>query len=190
MRRPADCGAHPSSERLGAAFPAPNPRPEPESTCPSTRCIPGSRSRSCSANRSWTKSQTAQQLETQSTDRPQPLFYQSGWGWGYEAVRSVFAISFLPLVQKTCVYQSGYRPGPADVPESSGCAADPGPARSERGGARALPARLHEWMCHGTKRPRTCPSPAPALARAPPLTCPRAPHLQCTRTAPHLPLAP
>ena len=57
-RRPADCGADPSSTRLRAAFPAPNRPPWAQRTCPPTRCIPGSWPRSCSANRSWTKSQT------------------------------------------------------------------------------------------------------------------------------------
>ncbi|CAI9155174.1 unnamed protein product [Rangifer tarandus platyrhynchus] len=93
--------------------------------------------------------------------------------------------------EKTCVYQNGYRPGPPNVPASSGCAAGRGPPRREWGGARALPARLHEWMCQWTERwvhapcapphlpcaPPHLPAPRPSLARAPPLTCPRAPHL-------------
>lgn len=184
------------SERLRAPFPPPTPalslrapaRPPPAFPARGREAVlqtgVGLKARPPSSSR----------LRARAARSP---FSSNRGGVGLRGLGSVFRDFFpAPRTENVCLSE-WVPPGARQMsPESSGCAAGCGPARSERGGARALPARLQEWMCHGTKHWAHAPCAPrlararPGLARARPLTCPRAPPAVHAHRASHLPLAP
>lgn len=186
----------------GLPFPPPTPRPA--RTCPPTRCIPGSRSRSCSANSSVnrTKSQT-RPAARDSEHRPPaaPFLAIETFARLHAAFPRFFSCS--SYRKRVSIRMATARGRQMSLPPAAALL-----AAGRRGGSGAGLERFPRGSTNGCAsgpsvgftrpvRPRTCP--------VRPLTCPRpAPHLPaprpsparaprtctCTRTAPHLPLAP
>lgn len=181
----------------GRLSPPPNPRPEPESTCQPPPAFLARGREAVLQTGVGLKARPPSSSRLRSTGPPAAPFLAIGVGVGLRGCKERFQ-RFLPaLVQKTCVYQSGYRPG-SHVPEFEVAAlravgrrgaSEEGPERFPPGPRMDVP-RDQAWLT------RPAP-PHPALSPAPGTLPPRpAPHLPARpapavhSTAPHLPLAP